>query len=363
MQVINYLRDNGYTGSLDIFKDNTQYYDLFITKLNTHSIYKYIVETDVNCRINTELILNYLHNNDKITNKTRILTCDISNNKHKKIRRLLTIFKLKYITNKHSSANSIYIRKLKLGYITMNKLHRDFVNYVVSNDMDTIYYDVIIKIIDFISSKYKNHKVSKKELHSFIIHTIKEADNIYNDKFCDKPQIIMMSNTTNLIHDSLKHYITLYNKNKHILERFPYLQYFKDCSDHGYYYPDELRALEWDYTCSANWDIVNDFDEQLKRINKNTKLNTLISIYKELFSIKLFNANKYFCCYRNQIPPNSINKRKLQSFIEKYSNGKLDDVGVSMEFKNVNITIQDFVGYCQTYYSNNLVFTLITTII
>ena len=349
----NYLKEQGYTGNISVLECVSPHYDLFISKMENHSIFRYIVEKGIEHSVNRDLILNYLYKNEKITNKSRILECEISNNKHKKLRRFLTIFKTK--KNKKDSNNSIYIRKLKLGYITMNKLHREFVDYVVSRELDKIYYNEIIKIIDFINSKYIIKNISNKELKIFIKETIIEADRIYNDKFCDKPQVIAMSNVSNLIHDSLSPYITLYNKNKSVLEMLPYLQYYKDCSDHGFYYPDNLRAMEWDYACSANWDIGNDFDSQMQRINKNTKLNTLVAIYKGLIDTDLYSC--FYSCFKK--PSNSINKKKLLELIKKYNSSKISHDTFVKEINAINISTKDFVGYCQTYYSENLVFTLI----
>ena len=348
----NYLKEQGYTGNISVLECTSAHYDLFISKMDNHSIFRYIVENGIEHSVNKELILNYLYKNEKITNKSRILECAISNNKHKKLRRFLTIFKTK--KNKKDSNNSIYIRKLKLGYITMNKLHSEFVDYVVSRELDKIYYDEIIKIIDFINSKYIIKNISK--IKEFIKETIIEADRIYNDKFCDKPQVIVMSNVSNLIHDSLSPYITLYNKNKSVLDKFPYLQYYKDCSDHGFYYPDNLRAMEWDYACSANWDIGNDFDLQMQRINKNTKLNTLVAIYKGIIETDLYSPCFYSCI---KTASNSINKRKLLELIKKYNNSKINHTTLVEEINTINISTSEFVGYCQTYYSANLVFTLI----
>ena len=346
----NFLKEQGYTGNIRILECTSPHYDLFISKMENHSIYKHIVENGIEHSVNKDLILNYLYKNEKITNKSRILECEISNNKHKKLRRFLSIFKIK--KNKNTK-NSIYIRKLKLGYITMNKLHRDFVDYVVSNNLDKIYYDEIIKMVEFISSKYKIHNVS--EIKEFIKETIIEADRIYNDKFCDKPQVIGMSNVSNLIHDSLSPYITTYNKNKSVLKMFPYLQYYKDCSDCGFYYPDNLRAYEWDYACSENWNIANDFDAQLRRINKNTKLNTLVAIYKGLIEVDLYSC--FYSCFKKS--SNTINKKKLLELIKKYNSSKISHSTFVKEITAINISTQEFVGYCQTYYSENLVFTLI----
>ena len=344
-----YLNEQGYTGNTSVLECVNSHYNLFISKIENHSIYKHILENGIEYSLNKDLILNYLYKNEKITNKSRILECEISNNKHKKLRRFLTIFKIK--KNKKNTNNSIYIRKLTLGYITMNKLHRDFVDYVVSNNLDKIYYDEIIKMVEFISSKYKLQNVSK--IKEFIKETIIEADRIYNDKFCDKPQVIAMSNVSNLIHDSLSPYITTYNKNKSVLKMFPYLQYYKDCSDCGFYYPDNLRAYEWDYACSENWNIANDFDTQLRRINKNTKLNTLVAIYKGLIEVDLYSC----FCYKSH--SNAINKKKLLELIKKYNSSKISHSTFVKEITAINISTKEFVGYCQTYYSENLVFTLI----
>jgi len=330
-------------------------YKIFIGKLTRHSIYRYIVDNGINHSINKETILSFLKSDLEITNKTKLIDCEISNNKHKKLRRYLTTFKIK--KNGKATKRSIYIRKVKLGYITMNSIHREFVEYVVANDIDKIYYDDIIKIIDFISSVYNHQKVSKKELKLFIKGVILEADSIYNKKECEKPQVIEMADISNHIYDLLKPYITLYNRGTKTLDRFPHLQYYKNSSDYGYYYPDRLKALEWDYACSLNWGVGDDFTLQFNRINKTTKLNTLISIYKGLIDVKLYNPRWCRCVVdRNN---DSIDRIKLKELIDKYSNSNTYDTSIIYEIENLNIAIIDFVRYCQTYYSENMVFQLI----
>ena len=70
-------------------------YKIFIGKLTRHSIYRYIVENGISHSLNKETILSFLKSDMEITNKTKLIDCEISNNKHKKLRRYLTTFKIK----------------------------------------------------------------------------------------------------------------------------------------------------------------------------------------------------------------------------------------------------------------------------
>ena len=358
MTFLEYLKQNHYSGNTDFLQNKTLYCDLFITKLKCHSIFKYILEKKKPYIIKKKIIEDFLYYNQEINNGTIVVDSDISKNKHKKLRRFLTLFKIKFIQNKDKEKN-LYIRKIKLGYITMNQVHRNFVDYVVLNDIDKIYIKEVLGIIDFLNSKKKKN-VSKNQIKIFIKQIIDEVNKLYDNKKLDKPQVIALADVSNLICDSLSIYINIYNEDKNVLNRIPYIQYYKDCSDHGYYYPDELRAYEWDYSCSSNWNLSNDYDNQIRRINKNTKINTLISIYKGLIKVNLYQPYfcDYFCCYKK----NSINKKKLLSIIKKYHKKKITEEKLIFDIELLGISVSQFVEYCQTYYSQNLVFQLIQQI-
>ncbi len=358
MIILDYLKQNKYSGNTDFLQNKTPYCDLFIDKLKNHSIFKYILEENKQYIINEKIIEDFLYNNKEITDKTFIIETDISKNKHKKISRYLTLFKIRFML--HADKNrSIYIRKLRLGYITMNELHRSFVDYVILNDLDKIYFKKVIGIIDFINSKYQIPLVSQTQIKKFIKQTIYDADKIYDAKEIDNPQVISMADISNLICDSLSSYINIYNKDRNVLDRIPYIQYYKDCSDCGYYYPDELRAYEWDYACSDNWNLSNDYYSQIKRINKNTKINTLISIYKGLIEVNLYKPVfcDYFCCYKRN--NKSINKNELLNIIKKYHKKEITEESLVLDVEILGISVSQFVNYCQIYYSQNLVFQLI----
>ena len=147
-----------------------------------------------------------------------------------------------------------------------------------------------------------------------------------------------MSDTINYIKRSLDKYITKYNTGIDIFERFPYFTNFKGNNDYGYYYLDEYRALEWDMIYN-NRDLSHNLLEILKRIDKNTKYNSLISLYN-----------------RDNLPE-QINKEELRHVIEDYSNNKINKtIDYIHRLHLLNIPTNIIVEMCQAYYTYSLVF-------
>lgn len=357
-KVIETIKNLGYQNiyNLNILKEKNILFNRFIILLKEHKIYKFLIEeqkkNNIKFKINDDFIKEIIDSiiqnmkikdldkkllENPIINITKNNGTELYKNKIKKIKRLLKKF---YITNKKNnlSEKQIYIIKLKLGYITMYKFQRDLIDYIIENNLYILYFDEIYHITEFLNSKFSIKNIPKKEIFIFIKNTIREIYTLFNKKKNNTILVFELSDTINYIKRSLDKYITKYNTGIDIFERFPYFTNFKGNCDYGYYYLDEYRALEWDIIYN-NRNLENNLLEILERIDKNTKYNTLISLYK-----------------RDNFPIN-INKEELKKIIEDYSNGKIN---TTIDYINrlhlLNIPTNIIVELCQTYYTHSSVF-------
>ena len=353
-KVIETIKNLGYQNinNLNILKKQNILFDRFILLLKEHKIYKFLIkeqkQNNIKFKINEDFIKEIIDSiiqnmkirdlDKKLLEKSIInITKNKYKNKIKKLKRFLKIFYIKNTKN-NLSKKQIYIIKLKLGYITMYKFQKNLIDYIIENNLYILYFDEIYHITEFLNSKFSIKNIPKKEIFIFIKNTITEIYTLFNTEKNNNIIVFELSDTINYIKRSLDKYITKYNTGIDIFERFPYFTNFKGNSDYGYYYLDEYRALEWDMIYN-NRDLSHNLLEILKRIDKNTKYNSLISLYN-----------------RDNLP-NQINKEELRHVIEDYCNNKIN---TTMDYIHrlhlLNIPSDIIVEMCQAYYTYSLVF-------
>lgn len=354
-KAIKILQNLGYQNinNLNILKEKNILFNKFKKLLENHKIYKlFLIEKEkknIDFILNEECIKEIINTNkyikikdiDKKLNNIEIITFIIGNKYKNKIKKLRRFLKRFYITNTNNIVygKHKYIIKLKWGYITMSQFKRDLIDYIIENNLHILYFKELENIMEFLNSKFSINNISEPEIFIFIKKNIMEIYNIFNNsrKKNNNIMIFELSDTINYIKESLDNYITKYNENKLPLDRLPYFTNFKGNSDGGYYYLFKYRAYGWDIIYN-NRNLEGDSLEILKRIDKNTKYNTLISLYIDII-------------------PNNINKEELKMVIEDYSNKKFN---TTLDYINkcnlLNIPTNIIVDLCQTYYTHSLVF-------
>ena len=308
-------------------------YNEFIKILDSHKIVKYFENSNIEFKINYDLIFQIINNQKRLDRNSNILIFPnkIYIKKNKKIKRIL----LKLIKKKSHIRNikKDYIKKLCLGYISYCKLKKEVINYLVNNDI--IISQDIINILEFLESKTQKIKNTYK-LFEFIKNSINEFYYIFSNNNNQRLLVLNMSDNINLLAKQLNPFINTYNSfQKNNLDKIPIICDFKNNNSQGYYYEEKFRDFYWDYNNINNWNLISKPLILIFKINDSIKYNTLLSLYHDFIQ-------------------NNIYKENLLDVIDnfkKYSTSLTGNI-----LPKLNININQFLEYCQEYYTYSIQF-------